>query len=126
MAFAGRKVVPDISQALVDKAGEINYLAWGGENPPLNSDGSSTPDYQMALYTSPGATWLRQLRDEALSKINKGQMSSLISANVNGESFTRELAIDAAAMLDQANIALRELLGTEVRMTYSYLSGFPH
>lgn len=127
MAFSGRKVVPDISQALVDKAEEMNYLAWKGEDPPLNPDGS-TPDSQYALYTSPGATWLRNMRDLCLEKINTKTMSlsALTSANVNGESFTREIAIDAAAMLDQVNTALREVLGTEIRMTYSHFSGFPH
>lgn len=116
MAFSGRKVVPDISQVLVDKAREINFTAWGSECPPADS----------SMEASPGAAYLRALRDEALGKIKGAQMATLISANVNGESFTKEIAIDAAAMADQANIALRELLGTEVRITYSLFSGFPH
>lgn len=137
MAFSGRKVVPDISQALVDKAEEMNWLAWGGTDcPPLtNTDGSPilnerglpvTSEY--LLFTSPGAAWLRELRDLCLAKINMKNMSmsALTSANVNGESFTREIAIDAAAMLDQVNTALREVLGTEIRMTFSLFSNIPH
>jgi len=136
MAFSGRKVVPDISQALVDKAEEINYAAWGGEDavicnpdgtPILNARGLPITQ-QEALYASPGVAWLRQLRDLALGKINQKSMSmsSLTSANVNGESFVREIAIDAAAMLDQINTALREVLGTEVRITYTHWRDIPH
>lgn len=137
MAFSGRKVVPDITQALVDKAEEMNWLAWGGtECPPtINTDGTPILNPQgqpvtneYLLYTSPGAAWLRVLRDLCLAKINQKTMtmSSLTSANVNGESFTRDIAIDAPAMLDQVNTALRELLGTEIRITYSLFSGIPH
>jgi hypothetical protein len=137
MAFAGRKVVPDISQALVDKAEEMNYAAWGGEDAPTtNPDGSPILNpktgnqitQQEQLWASPGVAWLRNLRDLALGKINlkQMQMSALTSANVNGESFVREIAIDAAAMLDQINVALREVLGTEVRMTFSHFHNIPH
>lgn len=112
----------DITQALVDKAQETNYLAWGGECDP------NATDQTAALFTSPGAVWLRSLRDAALGKINGKTMtiSALTNANVNGESFTRAIAVDPADMLNQVNQALRELLGTEVRVTYSHFHGIPH
>lgn len=142
MALSSRRLVPDISQALVVKAEEMNYEAWGDICPPPgwcpdggypcgnpNPNGSYLPEptfaADKALYFSPGAVWLRTLRDACLARIQNAQMSTLISANVNGESFTKEIAIDPAAMLDQVNTALRELLGTEVRMTYSHFKNIP-
>jgi hypothetical protein len=77
--------------------------------------------------TGSGIAWLESLRQKAIVAINtNGALSTLISTSVNGQSFQREYQLTESELLIHVTQALRNVKGTQVKITYGHFSNIPH
>lgn len=73
-----------------------------------------------------GLNWLKDLRSQAISKIDAGGSGEYVESIVNGQKFVRSITGTWQEWFEVLQLAIKQFNGTAVKVVYARTSNPPH